>query len=74
MCDIYINFFNYLYTKLPWIRKQREDVLSQDRQDEREYISGESHYLLGRRYLLKVIPTNERAHIVKKVNYLEPKV
>ena len=61
----------FLYTKLPWIRKQREDVLSQDRQDEREYISGESHYLLGRRYLLKVIPTNERAHIVKKVKYLE---
>ena len=61
----------FLYTKLPWIRKQREDVLSQDRQDGREYISGESHYLLGRRYLLKVIPTTERAHIVKKIKYLE---
>jgi len=61
----------FLYTKLPWIRKQREEVLSQERQDEREYVSGESHYLLGRRYLLKVIPTTERAHIVKKVKYLE---
>lgn len=61
----------YLYTKLPWIRKQREEVLAQERQDIREYVSGESHYLLGRRYLLKVIPTTERAHIVKKVNYFE---
>lgn len=61
----------FLYTKLPWIRKQHEEVLSQERQDEREYVSGESHYLLGRRYLLKVIPTTERAHIIKKVKYLE---
>ncbi len=61
----------FLYTKLPWIRKQYEEVLSQERQDEREYVSGESHYLFGRRYLLKVIPTTERVHMVKKVKYLE---
>ena len=61
----------FLYTKLPWIRKQHEEVLAQERQDEREYVSGESHYLLGRRYLLKVIPTMERAHVVRKVKYLE---
>lgn len=61
----------FLYTKLPWIRKQHEEVLAQERQDEREYVSGESHYLLGRRYLLKVIPTTERTHIVKKVKHLE---
>lgn len=61
----------FLYTKLPWIRKRHEEVLAQERQDEREYVSGESHYLLGRRYLLKVIPTTERAHIIKKVKYLE---
>ncbi len=61
----------FLYTKLLWIRKKYEEVLSQERQDIREYVSGESHYLLGRRYLLKVIPTTERAHIVKKVKYLE---
>lgn len=61
----------YLYTKLPWIRKQREEVLAQDRQDIREYVSGESHYLLGRRYLLKVKYTTERGHVLKKVKYLE---
>ncbi len=61
----------FLYSKLPWIRKQKEEVLVQERQDVREYVSGESHYLLGRRYLLKLIPTTERAHIVRKVKYLE---
>jgi len=61
----------FLYTKLPWIRKKYEEVLAQKRQDKREYVSGESHYLLGRRYLLKVKPTTERGHIVKKVKYLE---
>lgn len=61
----------FLYSKLPWIRKQSEEILAQERQGVREYISGESHYLLGRRYLLKVIPTTERAHVVKKVKYLE---
>jgi len=61
----------YLFTKLSWIRKQREKVLGQERQDEREYVSGESHYLFGRRYLLKVIPTTGRTHIEKKVKYLE---
>lgn len=61
----------FLYTKLPWIRKQQEAVLAQLRQDCREFVSGESHYLLGRRYLLKVISTTEKAHVVKKVKYLE---
>lgn len=61
----------FLYSKLPWIRKQRDVVLAQERQDEREYVSAESHYLLGRRYLLKVIPTTERAYVEKKVKYLE---
>ena len=62
----------FLFTKLSWIRRQREEVLMQERQDEREYISGESHYLFGRRYLLKVRPTTSgRVFISKKVKYLE---
>ncbi|MGG7198537.1 M48 family metallopeptidase [Clostridium butyricum] len=42
-------------SRLSWIKKQREKFLTQDRQSKREYVSGESIYLWGQRYLLKVI-------------------
>ena len=62
----------FLYSKLAWIRNQAENVRQQDRQDEREFVSGESHYLFGNRYLLKVIPTSAgRTGISKKVKYIE---
>ena len=61
----------FLYSKLAWIRQQHESVNRQERQTDRDFVTGESHYLLGRRYLLKVIPTTERAHVVRKVKYLE---
>jgi predicted metal-dependent hydrolase len=42
-------------TRLGWIKRQQAKFLSQPRQTEREYVSGESHYFLGNRYLLNVI-------------------
>lgn len=53
--------------KLSWIKKQRLKFQNQDRQSEREFISGESHYFLGRRYLLNVIYTSkkQRVEIIK---------
>ncbi len=32
-------------SKLSWIKKQQEEFRKQPRQTEREYVSGESHYL-----------------------------
>lgn len=61
----------FLYSKLSWIRQQHESVLSQERQTCRDFVTGESHFLLGRRFLLKVLPTNEKAHIERKMKYLE---
>lgn len=62
----------FLYSKLSWIRKQSEQVRHQDRQDEREYVSGESHYLFGNRYLLKVIPTaTGKTGVQRKVKFIE---
>src|SRR5438552_11140500 len=42
-------------SRLAWIKRQRNRFNSQERQSAREYVSRESHYVLGRRYLLNVI-------------------
>lgn len=44
-----------LVTRVPWIRRRRAEFRNQPRQTERLYVSGESHYYLGRRYRLEVI-------------------
>lgn len=49
--------------KLSWIKKQRLKFQNQDRQSEREFVSGESHYFLGRRYLLNVIYTSKKQRV-----------
>lgn len=50
----------FVVSKLSWIKKQRAKFQNQERQPERELISGESHYLWGERYLLNVIYTDKR--------------
>lgn len=44
-------------TRVAWINRQRRNFKSQERQAERRYISGETHYFLGRGYRLQVIAT-----------------
>ena len=41
--------------KLSWIKRQQKDFKEQPRQSKREYISGECHYVLGKRYRLQLI-------------------
>ncbi|GGV24506.1 M48 family metallopeptidase [Paenarthrobacter nicotinovorans] len=41
--------------RLPWIKKQREQLRNAVRQTEREMVTGESHYVWGQRYRLKVV-------------------
>ena len=45
----------FLITKLPWIRLRVSQILDQNRQTPREYVSGENHYYKGLRYRLKVV-------------------
>lgn len=45
---------SFLVSKVPWLRRQIAAVLSQPRQSRREYESGESVYLFGKRYRLLV--------------------
>ncbi len=42
-------------SRLPWIRKQQTRLRNQPRQSPREMLNGESHFLWGRRYRLKVV-------------------
>lgn len=48
--------------RLPWIKKQQAQLKAAHRQSEREMVTGESHYVWGRRHRLKVIERPGRAH------------
>lgn len=50
--------------KLAWIRRQREKFENQPRQTAREAVSGESHYLFGRRYRLSIMKTTGRPEVL----------
>ena len=47
------NIRAFAISKLDWIRKNQEKFKNQSREPNREYIENESHFLLGKRYLLK---------------------
>jgi predicted metal-dependent hydrolase len=50
-------------TKITWIKKQKAKFEVQERQTRREYISGESHYFLGKRYRLEVIHADKPTRV-----------
>jgi predicted metal-dependent hydrolase len=45
----------FAISKLAWIRQQQQKLQQQERETEREYLSRESHYLWGQRYLLEIV-------------------
>jgi len=55
-------------SKLPWIKRHQAKFEGQERQRPLEYISGESHYYQGQRYLLKVIYHNGPPKVVIRDN------
>lgn len=46
----------FAISKLGWIKQQQKKLRGQERETRREYVNRESHYVWGRRYLLKVVP------------------
>ena len=44
----------FVRTKIGWIKKQRERFENQPRQSKREYVSGETFYVWGKQYFLRL--------------------
>src|SRR5580692_10309723 len=53
----------FAIAKLPWIKKQQDKLREQERETPREYIDRESHYVWGRRYLMKVVEVDQPASV-----------
>ena len=49
----------FAISKLGWIKQQQKKLQEQERETPREYLDRESHYVWGKRYLLKVIEGDE---------------
>jgi predicted metal-dependent hydrolase len=60
--------------RLAWIRKQQARLRSAERQSQREMVTGESHYLWGIRYRLKVIVQPGQGHLSVAGKRLELRV
>lgn len=52
--------------RLPWIKRQREELQQAQRQTKREMDSGETHYVWGQRYRLDVSRTSGKHHVEVK--------
>jgi len=61
----------FALSKLSWIKKQQMKFKGQDRETPRDFINSESHYLGGKRYLLKVIEHNASPNVVLKHGTIE---
>lgn len=53
----------YAISRLGWIRDQRANLLAQARETPRQFVTRESHYLWGRRYLLSVVEEDSKPHV-----------
>lgn len=56
----------FAISKLGWIKRQQEKLLEQKRETPREYLDRESHYVWGKRYLLKVIESGKAPSVELK--------
>lgn len=62
----------FAVSKLSWITKQRKRFSLQERQTERKFESGESHYFMGTRYLLNVVETRGKQHLeIRNNKYID---
>jgi len=59
-------------SKLSWIKKNKQKYLQQERENQREYVEGESLMYKGKRYVLKLANnTPQNKIIIKNKKYIE---
>lgn len=61
----------FIISKLPWIKRQQKKFREQEREREREFLSRESHYFFGKRYLLNVIEHDGPPGVILKKNTID---
>ncbi len=64
----------FAISRLEWIRRQQAALREQERETPREYLDRESHYVWGRRYLLRIDKSGGRPSVEVKHNRLVLKV
>lgn len=57
----------YALSKLTWIREQVAYMKAQERETPRQFLSGESHYFLGERYLMQIVEKEAAPEV--KINH-----
>jgi predicted metal-dependent hydrolase len=60
----------FAISKLGWIKQQQVKIRGQERETRREYLDRESHYVWGKRYLLKVIECDVPASVELKHHWM----
>jgi len=61
----------FVISKLTWIKKQQQKLNAQAREAPREFVTRESHYFNGKRYLLNVIEDKGAARVELKHSTIE---
>ena len=60
----------FTLSKLGWIKQQQQKLRGQERETPREYLDRESHYVWGKRYLLKLVEKDEAPEVELKHNHM----
>jgi predicted metal-dependent hydrolase len=60
----------FAISRLGWIKQQQQKLQEQERETRREYLDRESHYLWGKRYLLRVIEGDEAPSVALKHRWM----
>jgi predicted metal-dependent hydrolase len=61
----------YVSTKLGWIRREKKKITAQKREPDYLYITNESHYFFGKRYLLKITQSDKQSKVVLHHSMIE---